>query len=152
MSIIRPMTNDDLLAYERLCSICYTYPAKHAPEPLPDEKLRIRMGVFDEDGKLLSAMMQIPYSVRFGGETVPLIGIGGVVTDPAARGQRAIRHLFEEGLPRLYREGYVFSALYPFSHRFYRKFGYESAEFWRYAKFPRNALRQDLQRITRCTA
>lgn len=144
MSIIRPMTNDDLLAYQQLCSICYTYKDTNVPEPLPEELLRIRMGAFDEDGRLLSAMMQIPYDVRFEGETVKLAGIGGVVTDPASRGQRGVRRLFEEGLPRLYREGHVFSALYPFSHRFYRKFGYEWAEFWRNAEIPRSALRADL--------
>ena len=137
MPIIRPMTNEDLLAYRRLCSICYTYTDTHQPEPLPEELLRIRMGAFDEEGRLLSAMMQIPYSVRFEGQTVKLAGIGGVVTDPTSRGQRGVRRLFEEGLPRLYREGCVLSALYPFSHRFYRKFGYEWAEFW---------LRADLRR------
>ncbi|MBR4080248.1 MAG: GNAT family N-acetyltransferase [Clostridia bacterium] len=145
MAIIRSMSNDDLLAYQQLCSICYTYRATEAPQSLPEEKLRIRMGAFGEDGRLLSAMMQIPYDVRFEGETVKLLGIGGVVTDPCARREGAVRRLFEEGLPRLYAEGYVFSALYPFSHRFYRKFGYETAEFWRSAELPRASLRADLK-------
>ncbi|MBQ8201212.1 MAG: GNAT family N-acetyltransferase [Clostridia bacterium] len=145
MSIIRPMRNDDLLDYKRLCSICYTYTDTAQPETLPEELLRIRMGAFDESGRLLSAMMQIPYEVRFAGETVRLVGIGGVVTDPTARGQRCVRKLFEEGLPRLHREGYVFSALYPFSHQFYRKFGFEWAEFRREAELPRTSLRTDLQ-------
>lgn len=146
MSIIRPMTNDDLLAYRHLCSVCYTYTDTDKPEPLPEDKLRIRMGAFDAEGRLCSAMMQIPYEARFAGQTVKLLGIGGVVTDPTSRGQRGVRRLFEEGLPRLYREGYVFSALYPFSHRFYRKFGYEPAEFWRNVEIPRTALREDLAR------
>ena len=145
MAEIRPMTNDDLLAYQQLCSICYTYRATETPDPLPEEKLRIRMGAFNEEGQLLSAMMQIPYDVRFEGESVKLLGIGGVVTDPCARRGGAVRKLFEEGLPRLYREGYVFSALYPFSHRFYRKFGYETAEFWHNAELPRTSLRSDLE-------
>lgn len=145
MSIIRPMTNDDLLAYKHLCSICYTYTDTDQPAQLTEEQLRIRMGAFDEEGRLLSAMMQIPFDVRFGGQTVKLVGIGGVVTDPTARGQRGVRRLFEEGLPRLYREGYVLSALYPFSHRFYRKFGYEWAQFWQNVELPRNSLRRDLQ-------
>lgn len=143
---IRAMTNDDLLAYQRLCSICYTYTDVRQPEPLPEEFLRIRMGAFDEEGRLLSAMMQIPYSVRFQGETVKLAGIGGVVTDPVSRGEGCVRRLFEEGLPRLYREGSVFSALYPFSHRFYRKFGYEWATFRQNAEVNRSDLRGDLRR------
>lgn len=144
MNVIRRMTNDDLLQYQRLCSICYTYRATDAPQPLPEEQLRMRMGVFAPDGTLLSAMLQIPYNVRFAGETVRLLGIGGVVTDPCHRSEGHVRRLFEEALPRLYREGYVFSALYPFSHRFYRKFGYEPAEFWRNVEIPRASLRRDL--------
>lgn len=146
MSTIRPMTNDDLLAYKRLCSICYTYTDTDQPKALPEELLRIRMGAFDEEGRLLSAMMQIPYEARFGGQTVKLVGIGGVVTDPTARGERGVRRLFEEGLPRLYREGHVLSALYPFSHQFYRKFGYEWAQFWQNVELSRNSLRPDLRR------
>ncbi|MBQ8555607.1 MAG: GNAT family N-acetyltransferase [Clostridia bacterium] len=144
MSIIRAMTNEDLLAYKHLCSICYTYTDTSAPEVLSEEALRQRMGVFGEDGMLHSAMMQIPYTARFEGADVKLLGIGGVVTDPTSRGQRGIRRLFEEGLPRLCQEGYVFSALYPFSHCFYRKFGYEWAEFWRNAEISRQSLRSDL--------
>lgn len=146
MPTIRSMTNDDLLAYQHLCSICYTYTNSDLPEPLPEERLRIRRGFFGDDGSLRSAMMQIPYDVRFANETVKLVGIGGVVTDPAHRGEGGVRKLFEEGLPRLYREGCVFSALYPFSHRFYRKFGYEPAEFWRNAVIPVQSVRKDLHR------
>lgn len=146
MPTIRSMTNDDLLAYQRLCSICYTYTSTNPPEPLPEERLRIRMGVFGDDGGLQSAMMQIPYDVRFGDKTVKLAGVGGVVTDPAHRGEGGVRLLFEEGLPRLRREGHVFSALYPFSHRFYRKFGYEPVEFWRNVSLPVSSLRRDLYR------
>ncbi|MGN1368009.1 MAG: enhanced intracellular survival protein Eis [Aristaeellaceae bacterium] len=147
MNQVRSMRNEDLLAYKRLCSICYTYREDNAaPEPLPEEQLRIRRGVFDEDGHLLSAMMQIPYQVRFCGHTVKMVGIGGVVTDPTARARGAIRAIFETDLPTLYREGAVLSALYPFSYRFYGKFGYVWAKFGRNMEIPREALRGDLRR------
>lgn len=147
MNQIRSMENKDLLAYERLCSICYTYPAgRETPSELPEEKLRIRRGVFDEAGNLLSAMMQIPYQMRFCNQTVSMVGIGGVVTDPTARAQGAIRAIFETDLPTLYREGHVFSALYPFSYRFYGKFGYIWARFGRNMEIARDAIRPDLHR------
>ncbi len=151
MSSIRYMTNDDLLAYQQLCTICYNYTNTGEPELLTDEALHAYRGVFSEDGQLLSAMMQIPYQVRFcdgsdeGGQTVKLVGIGGVVSDPSARKGGNIRRIFETDLPRLYQEGYVFSALYPFSYRFYGKFGYTWAEFWRNAEIPRECLRGDLR-------
>ena len=147
MHEVRSLENKDLLAYKRLCSICFTYPVDDTiPEELSPEQLRIRRGVFSEQGDLLSAMMEIPYEVRFCGQTVKMVGIGGVVTDPVARGGGAIRAIFENDLPNQYREGYVFGALYPFSFRFYGKFGYVWARFGRNMSFSREAIRADLHR------
>lgn len=144
---VRSMENKDLLAYKRLCSICYTYTADdETPAELPQEQLRIRRGVFGENGELLSAMMEIPYDIRFCGVTVKMVGIGGVVTDPVARKGGAIRAIFEQDLPQQYEQGYVFSALYPFSYRFYGKFGYIWARFGREYRIPRETLRSDLRR------
>lgn len=144
MATVRSMTNDDLLSYKRLCSICYTYVDADEPRVCSEEELRQRVGLFDEDGTLLSAMIHHHYTARFDGHDVALVGVGGVVTDPVARGQGGVRRLFEEFLPKLREEGYVFSALYPFSHVFYRKFGYELAFEQRMAEVPRNSLRDDL--------
>ena len=144
MAEIRYMTNDDLLQYKRLASICYTYADAEQPKPCTEEELHQRVGVFDEDGTLLSAMIHNSYTARFEGYDVKLLGIGGVVTDPVARGQRGIRQLFETYLPKLRDEGYVFSALYPFSHVFYRKFGYELAFEQRVAELSPGSLRDDL--------
>ena len=116
MAVIRCLTNDDLLSYKRLASICYTCPDSEQPKPCSEEELRQRVGVFDDNGTLLSAMINNRLITRFEGQDVPLVGVGGVVTDPVARGQGGIRKLFETYLPRLYDEGYVFSALFPFSH------------------------------------
>ncbi len=145
MPQLRSMTNEDLLAYKHLCTICYNYADTGVPEPLDEAALHMRMGVFADDGRLLSAMMQIPYSVRFNGHDTKMVGIGGVVTDPVARRGGAIRQMFEEGLPRLYGEGHVLSALYPFSFRFYGKFGYTWAHGWRNMAFCPRDIRADLQ-------
>lgn len=146
MPTIRYLTNDDLLQYKRLASICFTYADAEEPRVCTEEELHQRVGVFDEDGTLLSAMIHNRYMARFEGHDVPLVGIGGVVTDPAARGQRGIRKLFETYLPALYDEGYVFSALYPFSHVFYRKFGYELAFEKRTVELSPGSLRENLRK------
>ncbi len=143
---VRSMKNEDLLAYKRLCSICYSYPDTGVPGELPEELLRFRRGVFNEKGDLLSAMMEIPYEVRFCGRTVKMVGIGGVVTDPVARRGGAIRAIFEQDLPRLYQEGQVLSSLYPFSYRFYGKFGYTWATFGQTMTIPVGSLRADLKK------
>lgn len=146
MNDIRCLTNDDLLQYKRLSSICYTYRDPDEPRACAEEELHQRVGVFDADGTLLSAMIHNAYTARFEGHDVKLVGIGGVVTDPVARGQRGIRRLFEEYLPRLREEGYVFSALFPFSHVFYRKFGYELAFERRTVELRPGDLRGDLMK------
>lgn len=146
MPTIRYLTNDDLLQYKRLASICFTYADAEEPRMCTEEELHQRVGVFDEDGTLLSAMIHNRYMARFEEHDVPLVGIGGVVTDPAARGQRGIRKLFETYLPALYDEGYVFSALYPFSHVFYRKFGYELAFEKRTVELSPGSLRENLHK------
>jgi predicted acetyltransferase len=83
-------------------------------------------GVFDGK-KLLAGMYEIDYLMRFDGHSVKMSGIGGVGTLPQARKGGHIRHIFEKLLPQAYEKGIVFSNLHPFSHEFYRKFGYEIA-------------------------
>jgi predicted acetyltransferase len=67
----------------------------------------------------------LPYTMMFDGHRVKMAGIGGVATLPEFRRAGSIRQIFAEGMKSMREEGYMFSYLYPFSHAFYRKFGYE---------------------------
>jgi len=80
-----------------------------------------------EGGKLLSGMMEIDFLMRFDGTNVKMSGIGGVGTLPEARKGGLVRRIFENLLPQAYEQGVIFSSLNPFSHDFYRTFGYEIA-------------------------
>jgi len=80
------------------------------------------------------------FDVWFNGQLVRTSGIGGVSTLPQARSQGGIRAIFETQLPDSYRKGYVFSLLYPFSHVFYRKFGYELGQRSRIYTVPLKSL------------
>lgn len=147
MATLRSLTLEEMAAYNKLSSICFTYTTPTAelqPKEMSPEKLRQVRGVFDDDGTLLGGMIMIEMDCRFEQHDCRFLGIGGVVTDPAERRRGAIRQIFEEGLPRLRNEGFVFSALYPFSHVFYRKFGYELGIVRRKAKFSPGSLRKDL--------
>lgn len=66
----------------------------------------------------------------FNGQTVLLGGIGGVATYAEYRKSGAIRQLMNQSIKDMYQRGYVLSYLYPFSHPFYRKFGYETHEVY----------------------
>ncbi len=118
----------------RLGSIAFTYPITD-PEQKPDpndanqqELLsgRERWGMIDEQtGRLMGGMLLIDYQTRVGGHWVKLVGVGGVSTLPEYRRAGVIREVFRAVLPQMYERGAVLSGLYPFSHAFYRKFGYE---------------------------
>ena len=82
-------------------------------------------GAVDENGRVLAGMDVIPFTMWFDGQKVPMYGIGGVASMPETRRQGNIRKIFEKVFEDIYEKGAVFSHLYPFSHDYYRKFGYE---------------------------
>ncbi len=85
-------------------------------------------GAFSEDEKVLYGSIDVSsYPVRFDGSQTRMGGIGGVETLPPYRRKGAIRACMQAAFESMYEEGYGFSFLYPFSHAYYRKFGYESA-------------------------
>lgn len=149
MTEVRGLLPEELAAYNKPSSICFTIPMKTeklAPKDMPAEKLRQYRGCFDADGTLLGAMILLDMDCRFEGRTCRFFGVGGVVTDPAERRRGAIRQIFEADLPRMYNEGFALSALYPFSHEFYRKFGYELGIMRHTMKLGPGCLRKDLYR------
>ncbi len=87
-------------------------------------------GAFDEDGRLMAHMIHHRFQFRLDGQWIPAGGIGAVSTLPEYRNRGAVCAIFQELLLQAHREGQVLSALYPFCHAFYRKFGYETVR-WR---------------------
>jgi len=131
MAEIRRLETEDLLQFYRIHTIVYNMRRDFSKEenqkidPL-DHPAAWACGVF-ENKKLLAGMYEIDYLMRFDGHSVKMTGIGGVGTLPEARKGGHIRHIFEKLLPEACEKGVVFSCLTPFSHDFYRKFGYEIA-------------------------
>ncbi|MDR0321312.1 MAG: GNAT family N-acetyltransferase [Treponema sp.] len=131
MAELRKLENEDLLQLYKLHTIVYNLRKDFTKEE--NQKLDPlghpadwAWGVFDGK-KLLAGMFEIDYLMRFDGHSVKMSGIGGVGTLPEARKGGHIRRIFERLLPQAYEKGVVFSNLAPFSHEFYRKFGYEIA-------------------------
>jgi predicted acetyltransferase len=77
-----------------------------------------------------SSLVELPFLMRFDGSAVPMSGIGGVGTLPEARYGGNIRAIFSRLLPEARERGVVFSNLTPFSHAYYRAFGYELCCTW----------------------
>ena len=83
-------------------------------------------GAFDDDGTLMAHMINNQYMSWLDGTLIRNGGIGAVSTLPEYRRTGAVREIFKALLPHAYADGEVISTLYPFSHSFYRKFGYET--------------------------
>lgn len=81
--------------------------------------------IFNNEGKMCACMELLPFKARFDGHTIALGGIGGVVTLPEERRKGHIRNIFSLCMDEMFENGYMFSYLFPFSHEYYRKFGYE---------------------------
>jgi predicted acetyltransferase len=128
---IRRLTAADLPQLYRMHTIVYNMRRDFSKEenqkidPL-DHPAQWAWGAF-ENGKFLAGMYEIDYLMRFDGHSVKMSGIGGVGTLPEARKGGLVRRIFEKLLPEAYEKGVIFSNLSPFSHDFYRKFGYEIA-------------------------
>lgn len=82
-------------------------------------------GAFDENGVMTSHMINNIYHILFDGHIVLCGGVGNVSSLPEYRRKGGIRAIFAKKFADMRKRGFVFSALYPFSHEYYRKFGYE---------------------------
>jgi predicted acetyltransferase len=130
MTEIRRLATEDLPQFRRMHTVVYNQRKDYAAE---DEKTNENplenpphwaWGAF-EGGKLRAGMTEYDFLMRFDGNSVKMSGIGGVGTLPEARKGGLIRHIFEQLLPESYEKGVIFSNLTPFSHDFFRMFGYE---------------------------
>ncbi len=144
--IARKITLTEKADASAIQSICFMFPedieklretARETPEKVDYQNT---WGCFDDDGKMIAAIDNSQFSVHYDGHVVGAGGIGGVATLPEGRMRGAIRMLMRAILEDDYRNGKVFSVLYPFSHAYYRQYGYDICLEARCIKFPSKAL------------
>ncbi|MBQ8073778.1 MAG: GNAT family N-acetyltransferase [Clostridia bacterium] len=129
---VRKLTPEEKFEAEVISYVAFHMRMEN-PEQVREDTRKLTIeewGAFAEDGKMMARVMNHRFHCMLDGQAVPSGGIGGVSTLPEYRNSGAIRGIFEKLIPEAYRNGEVFSALYPFSHAFYRRFGYETV-CWR---------------------
>ncbi len=128
--IVRRLKKEDLLDASRIRSISFHGKMNEEEtarrlENTPDDQMHQHWGCFDEDGTMMACIINNDFAVHFDGRLVKMGGIGGVATLPEYRYGGAVRETLRAILKDARENGEVFSSLYPFSHEFYRKAGYE---------------------------
>ena len=132
---IRLIKPEEQAEADRISSIAFVNPMQEKSEYLGNV-----WGCFSDQGKLESIVKNWPFTVYYDGAPVPMSGIGDVASLPETRMQGGVRALISEILRRDQDNGVVFSALYPFSHTYYRQYGYEVCAQINIVQFPIKSL------------
>lgn len=134
---------EDQLRFQRCMATAFLYSYNGDDfKPRTEEELALQPSETWVSGTpMTSGYVSHDFDVWFDSHLTRATGIGGVSTMPEGRGQGGIRAIFEKQLPDSYEKGYVFSMLFPFSHVFYRKFGYELIQKSRSYRIPIASLK-----------
>lgn len=121
---LRRLNPEDFLPMQNNMNIAFRFDRSETPVDHNNEYLNT-YGAFTDEGELTSSVIANPYRCSYWGQIVGMCGIGGVATLPEYRREGHMRKLLPFVLNAAYQRGDVLSSLFPFSHPFYRKFGYE---------------------------
>jgi predicted acetyltransferase len=131
--IIKKLEGKERFEAYKLAMFCFHHRVEDIDEKREkmEADTREAWGAFDENENktLMAHIINYHYDFLVDGVPVKTGGIGAVSTLPEYRESGAVRAIFNELLPQAYGNGEVLSSLYPFNHKFYRKFGYEVIPF-----------------------
>ncbi|RBY75518.1 GNAT family N-acetyltransferase [Geodermatophilus sp. TF02-6] len=122
---VRPLDDGELPAAWELGRVAFGGPSQ-APEaalrPLPGV---LRLGAFDERGRLVGKATDTGHGQWWGGREVATADVGGVAVLPEYRGAGVARALLADLLARGRERGAAVSALFPTVSAVYRALGWE---------------------------
>ena len=139
--ICRPIRAEEFVKAEMIMNIAFRFEWDKYPENDSGDRHHNIYGAFEDD-TMTSCIVANAYTSIYFGHDVGMLGVGGVATLPEYRREGHIRHLLTLVLQESYKRGDVISSLYPFSHPFYRKFGFENGQIMNRLKLDTSELRQ----------
>ncbi|TFV62749.1 GNAT family N-acetyltransferase [Geodermatophilus sp. DF01-2] len=122
---VRPLVDEDLPAAWELGRLAFG-----GPVTPPDRALRpvpgmLRLGAFDERGRLVGTATDTGHGQWWGGRVLATADVAGVAVLPEYRGAGVARALLTDLLARGRERGAAVSALYPTVSAVYRRLGWE---------------------------
>jgi len=125
---IRQAKSADIDDITHIISTAFLIPDYHGlRENLIDNpRYSFRDIIVVEDGvDIVACVKIIPLKVSFKNKIVDAGGISAVAVLPEYRRRGIADMMLKDALKRMFNAKYPFSLLYPFQHRFYRKYGWE---------------------------
>lgn len=101
-------------------------PATETPEQIERRAMRItdRVILSYVDDVAIAKVAIVPMTTNVRGTVIPMGGISGVASMPAARRGGHVRELMNRSIRDMHEQGEAVSTLYPFKTTYYEKFGY----------------------------
>lgn len=118
---VRLLTKSEIPEYQKISAASFMW--KYNPETDNDPEDKV-YGAFDDSGRLVAGLETPLFTGNYCGRLLPVVGIGGVASMPEQRRSGSVRAIFNE-LERIApQKGWAMGFLYPFSIKYYSKFGY----------------------------
>jgi predicted acetyltransferase len=124
---VRPLTVDELPAAWELGRLAFGGPAEAPPSAVREVPGVVRLGAFDDAGRLIGKVTDLPHEHWWGGRRVVSAGVSGVAVRPESRGGGVARTLLGALLAHARERGAAISTLYPTVTDVYRGCGWEVA-------------------------
>lgn len=103
--------------------------------------------VVRHQNQVAGGWLLIPMGQWFGGRSVSMVGVAGVVINPEFRGGGIATRMMQHAVGEMYEQGFALSALFPSTQSLYRRAGYEAAGSWFEIRVPAKLIpkgRRDL--------
>ncbi len=123
---VRQIRSDERDQIASIYNNAYRVPMETASGWAKLTKLANTRGIFERK-RLVSMLQIIPYDIWIGGKLVSMGGIGGVATWADRQGRGYAGELMRDSLRTMRERKQWTSILYPFSYRYYGKFGWAIA-------------------------
>ncbi|YAL84684.1 GNAT family N-acetyltransferase [Dermacoccaceae bacterium W4C1] len=125
--MIRPATEADASALERLGTEAFGHPPRQSPAPVnaPGRHTLLADAGTEADADPVGCVVTLDFESWFWGRRVPTAGVASVKIATEHRGEGLLRPLLTRALQERHAEGAVLSTLFPTAPGIYRSLGYE---------------------------
>jgi len=138
-------TKDEFDQAAELAATCFHESEEDMKNDFKEFSEQYFLGAFEDD-QLQAAADGRFFEIFIRNQLFKCAGIAFVMTSPVHRRKGLVNKLMNILLRKMKDDGYAYSALWPFKHKFYRNFGYASVEKAISYKIKPSNIRKDLQK------